>query len=226
VPLLLEGRELSVALRERSLEGQRLDCAGPGWRLRDLRTGLLGAYQPGNALLAVAAARVLDVDERAIREGLARVHWPGRFEVRRRPGGWLVLDGAHNPAGARALAGSLEAYFGETPATLVLGVLRDKDAAGILGPLLARASRVVLTGFTSPRAVAPAELRPLVPPALPCALAPTVGEALAVAETDPRHPILCVAGSLALVGDALRHLDGGDKPCPVEKAADSIGSLF
>ena len=226
VPLLLEGRELSVTLRARSLEGQRFDCAGPGWRLADLRTGLLGAYQPGNALLAVAAARVLDAGERAIREGLARAFWPGRFEVRRRAGGWLVLDGAHNPAGARALAASLEVHFGQAPVTLVLGVLRDKDASGILRPLLARAQRLVLTGFGSPRAVAPAELRALVPASLPCAVAPSVGEALAVAEEDPRPPILCVAGSLALVGDALRHLNGGDKPCPVEKAADSIGSLL
>jgi hypothetical protein len=85
---------------------------------------------------------------------------------------------------------------------------------------------VVLTGFTSPRAVAPGELRALVPPSLPAAVTPSVGEALALAEADPRHPILCVAGSLALVGDALRHLDGGDKPCPVEKPAASIESLF
>jgi len=226
VPLLLEGRELSVTLRGRSLEGQRFDCAGPGWRLDDLKIGLLGAYQPGNALLAVTAARALGVGERAIRTGLARARWPGRFEVRRRPGGWLVLDGAHNPAGARALAASLEAYFGDAPTTLIAGVLRDKDAAGILGPLLARARRVVLTASASPRAAAPDALRALVPPSLPMAVAPSVGEALALAEQGPRHPILCVAGSLSLVGDALRHLAGGDKPCPVENSADSMEPLL
>jgi dihydrofolate synthase / folylpolyglutamate synthase len=226
VPLLMEGRELSVALRDRSLDGQRIDCAGPGWRLDDLRLGLLGAYQPRNALLAVSAARVLDVGERAIREGLARARWPGRFEVRRREGGWLVLDGAHNPAGARALAASLEAYFGDTPITFVVGVLRDKDAAGILRPLLDRARRVVLTAFGSPRAAAPEQLRALVPSSLPAVVAPTVAAALRAAEEEPRSPIVCVAGSLALVGDALRHLDGGEKPCPVEIAADSINTLF
>jgi dihydrofolate synthase/folylpolyglutamate synthase len=226
VPLLMEGRELTVRLRARDLDGQRIDCEGPGWRLEDLRLGLLGAYQPANALLAVAAARALGVGEGAIREGLARARWPGRFEVRRRAGGWLVLDGAHNPAGARALAASLDAYFRGTPATLVLGVLRGKDAAGILAPLLPRADRLVLTGFSSPRAAAPEDLRALVPAARPGAVAPSVSAALALADRDDRHPLLCVAGSLALVGDALRHLDGGDKPCPVEKSADSIGSLF
>ena len=57
-------------------------------------------------------------------------------------------------------------------------------------------------------------------------VAPSVGTALAVAEEGSRPSVVCVAGSLMLVGDALRHLDGGDKPCPVENTADSIKTLF
>jgi dihydrofolate synthase / folylpolyglutamate synthase len=215
VPLLMAGRDLSVTLRARSLDGQRVDCAGPDFRLEGLDLKLLGAYQPGNALLAVTAAHVLGCRERAIRDGIARAHWPGRFEVRRRPGGWLVLDGAHNPAGARALGQSLAAYFGETPMTLVLGVLRDKDARGILAPLLGRTRRVVLTASANPRAARPDELRALIPPALPVEVVPSVAEALACAD-DPAVPLVCVAGSLSLVGDALRSLAGDDKPCAVE----------
>jgi len=215
VPLLMAGRELAVTLRARSLDGQRLDCAGPDFRLDDVDLKLLGAYQPGNALLAVTAAHVLGCRDRAIRGGIARAHWPGRFEVRRRPGGWLVLDGAHNPAGARALAQSLAAYFGDTPMTLVLGVLRDKDAPGIVAPLLGRARRVVLTASANPRAARPDELRPLVPSTLPVDVVPSVAEALACA-ADPAVPLVCVAGSLSLVGDALRSLAGDDKPCAVE----------
>ncbi|TMQ14941.1 MAG: bifunctional folylpolyglutamate synthase/dihydrofolate synthase [Candidatus Rokuibacteriota bacterium] len=226
VPLLREGHELRVAVRERTLAGQRLDCAGPTFKLDDLRIRLLGTYQPGNTLLAVAAARALDVDERAIREGLARARWPGRFDVRPRPGGWLVLDGAHNPAGARALADSLRTYFGDAPTTFVLGVLRDKDAAGIMTPLLGRAARLVLTKSANPRAAAPEDLRAVAPAALPVVVTPSVSEALALAEGPPATPILCVTGSLALVGDALRAGSGGDKPCPVENAADSMGPLL
>jgi dihydrofolate synthase/folylpolyglutamate synthase len=222
VPLLMEGRDLSVILRARSLTEQRIDCAGPDWRLDDLGLGLLGAYQPGNALLAVTAARVLGVGERAIRAGLGRARWPGRFEVRRRDGGWLVLDGAHNPAGARALAASLAAYFDDTPMTLVFGVLRDKDAAGILQPLLPRARRVILTASASPRAAAPEDLRALLPATLPVAVAPSIGAALALADETPAA-LVCVAGSLALVGGALAHLDGAEKPCRVENTAASIG---
>jgi dihydrofolate synthase / folylpolyglutamate synthase len=163
----------------------------------------------------VTAAHVLGGSPRAIREGIARAQWPGRFEVRRRPGGWLVLDGAHNPAGARALAESLTAYFGDTPMTLVLGVFRDKDAAGILAPLLGRARRVVLTAPANPRAAKPEDLRRLMPAALPVTVASSVADALKRA-ADPAVPLVCVAGSLSLIGDALRSLAGGDTPCPVE----------
>jgi len=226
VPLLREGRELSVTVRARSLDGQRLDLVGPGWRDEDVAIQLLGTYQPANALLAVAAAHVLGAGSVAIRQGLARTRWPGRFEVSPRPGGgWLVLDGAHNPAGARALAASLATYFGDAPTTFVLGVLRDKDAAGILAPLMPRARRLVLTASANPRAAAPESLRALVPRTLPVTVAPSVSEALAIADADTSSPILCVAGSLSLIGDVLRVGPEGDKPCPVENSTDSISTL-
>jgi len=93
------------------------------------------SYQPSNAILAVAAARELGVREAAIRDGLARAWWPGRFQIVRRARGFLVLDGAHNPAGAGALAASLRDVFGEVRITFVLGILTDKDAAGIVAAL-------------------------------------------------------------------------------------------
>jgi dihydrofolate synthase/folylpolyglutamate synthase len=138
-----------------------------------------------------------------------------------------VLDGAHNPAGARALAASLAEWFGDAPLTLIFGAFRDKDVSGMLAPLAARARRVILTASSNPRAAAPEALREHVPPG-PASVeaAASVAEALALAARPPRTPILCVAGSLSLVGDVLRHAQGGDKPCPIEKPADSMGSLF
>jgi dihydrofolate synthase/folylpolyglutamate synthase len=144
VPLLLEGRDLAVAVEARSLAGQRITCTGPGWRLPDVDLPLLGVFQPANALLAIATARALEVGEHAIRAGVARARWPGRFDIVRRDP-FVVLDGAHNPAGARALARSLRDVFGGEPITLVLGLSRDKDAAAILGVLVPLATRVVLT---------------------------------------------------------------------------------
>ncbi len=203
VPLLLEGRELHVTGRAASLDGQRLDLTGPGWRLDDARCRLLGVYQPGNALLAAAAAHELDAGDAAIRAGLDVVQWPGRFQVLRRDP-IVVLDGAHNPAGARALAASLRAYFPNQPVTFVLGVLADKNAAGILGALEPLAERWIFTASANPRAAAPEFLRGLLPAAGARAqIASSPREALALATQPPRTPIVCVAGSLSLIGEVL-----------------------
>jgi dihydrofolate synthase/folylpolyglutamate synthase len=225
VPLLMEGRELSVRVLARDLDGQTLDCAGPGWRLPGLRLPLLGTFQPSNALVALAAARALGVRDAAAREGLARARWPGRFEVLRARDRHVVLDGAHNPAGARALAASLAEWFGDTPLTLVFGALRDKDAAGMLAALAPRARRLILTASSSPRAAAPEALRAAAPAGLPVETAGSAREALALAAGEPRTPILCVAGSLSLLGDVVGLLTGG-KPCSIEKAADSMEALI
>ena len=225
VPLLMEGRELSVVVRSRHASGQVIDCAGPGWRLDALELPLLGVYQPSNALLALAAARVLGVGDAAAREGLARARWPGRFEVFHARDRVVVLDGAHNPAGARALADSLAQWFGDTPITLVFGALRDKDAVGMLAALAPRMRRLILTASSSPRAATPEALRAAVPDGPAVEQAASAREALVLAAREPRTPILCVAGSLSLLGDVLR-IAGGDKPCPIEKSADSMSLLF
>jgi dihydrofolate synthase/folylpolyglutamate synthase len=226
VPLAIEGCDLSVRVEARGLEGQTIACAGPGWRLDDLHLPLLGVFQPSNALLAVAAARALGVDDAAMRAGLARARWPGRFELLRARDRRVVLDGAHNPAGARALAASLAEWFAGEPLTLVFGALRDKDAAGMLAALAPRARRLILTASSSARAAAPDALRRLVPSGVArVETAASAAEALALAEGPPRTPILCVAGSLSLIGDVLRLATEGDKPCPVEKGADSMESL-
>ena len=227
VPLLLAGRDLHVTVGPRGLDGQVIACAGPGWSLAGLRLGLLGTFQPANALLAVAAARELGAPDAAIGDGVGRARWPGRFEVLRRRGGWLVLDGAHNPGAACALAASLRAFFGDTPVTLILGVSRDKDARGILAALAPAARRLILTRASSQRAAEPEALRAAVPaPGPEVLIAPSADEALALGAQAPGTPILCVAGSLFLVGDVLARLFGGDKPCSIEKGADSMEPLF
>src|SRR5437773_1046487 len=170
---------------------------------------------------------VLGVREAAIHDGLARAWWPGRFQILRREGGLLVLDGAHNPAGARALAASLRETFGDRRVTFVVGILRDKDAAGIIGALAPLADRFVLVASSSPRAVAVEALRALVPgSAGRVEVAGTPGDALALAARIATTPIVCVAGSLSLIGDVLRHVAGSDQPCSLERGAESMGLLF
>ena len=221
VPLWVAGRDLWVAVERRTLGGQRISCGGPDWRLTDLDLALLGTYQPENALLAVAAARALAVPEAAIRDGLALVRWPGRFQVVG-TGPWLVLDGAHNVGGARALAASLAAYFPRERPVFAIGIYRDKDVAAILGELAPLASRLILTASANARAASPAALADGVPAGAPRAeLVSSIAEALALVSVAPRPSVVCVTGSLSLVGEALRHL-GGDRPCGVEKGAPSL----
>ena len=203
VPLALEGRELRVTQDSFDLDGHQLSLEGPGWIMHDVRCRLLGLFQPGNALLAVAAARELGASEEAIRRGLLAVDWPGRFQVVRRDP-IVVVDGAHNPGGARALAASLRAYFPGLPLTLVVGISADKDQAGILAALAPLATRLVLTAYRGPRAARPSALRALLP-SVPGRIetADSLPEALVLAMEEPRTPVICVAGSLYLVGEAL-----------------------
>jgi len=210
VPLLMEGRELHAAARGFTLDGQRVDLCGPGWRLDDVLCRLLGVFQPGNALLAAAAARHLGADEPAIRRGLATAQWPGRFQVVARDP-IVILDGAHNPGGARALARSLSQYFPGQPLTLVIGIYADKDYRGILDALAPIATRLIVTAFSSRRAAAPAVLRShLSPDDRRVEIAASPSEALRFALTGDRTPIICVAGSIALIGEILTQV--AEKP--------------
>jgi dihydrofolate synthase/folylpolyglutamate synthase len=207
IPLLVEGRDLRVRVRHASLDGQWLDLEGPGWRIDDARCALPGVFQPGNALLAAAAARALGADDSAIRRGLEATSWPGRFQlIRRSPP--VIVDGAHNPAGARALAASLKAYLPGQRVTFVIGTSEDKDKAGILDPLLPLARRMIFVAADHPRsasAVALAALARRLSPGegvLVEAVA-TPAEALRMAVADPQTTTVCIAGSLFLIGEIL-----------------------
>ena len=233
IPLWIEGRDLFATLCSRDLSGQILSLAGPGWRLDDLFVPLLGNFQLQNALLAVAAVKALaaqgmaEIPAAAIRRGLEGVRWPGRFEVIGRDP-WLVLDGAHNPAGAQALAGSLKDTFGDRPKTLIIGISADKDRAGILKALAPAAARLILTASANPRATPPEELLALLPPVeVPVEVVPSVAQALALALSPPVTPIIGVTGSLFTVAEVLaaRH-GGGDIPCEIERGSDRVESLF
>jgi len=207
VPLLLEDRDLRVSVRKASLEGQWLDLEGPDWRIQDARCGMLGVFQPGNALLAAAAARTLGADEAAIRRGLDQARWPGRFQVIRRTP-LVIVDGAHNPAGARALAASLQAYLPAHGITFVIGTSEDKDKAGILSALLPLATRVIFAAAKHPRAASPDSLASIartLPAGRGLALetSPSSLEALRMAVSQPGTTTVCIAGSLFLLGEIL-----------------------
>jgi dihydrofolate synthase/folylpolyglutamate synthase len=166
---------------------------------------LQGAHQRQNLALALAAARgAAPLDEGAVARGLASVRWLGRLQALERPGARpLLLDGAHNPPGASALAAHLDVAGLSGHVDLLFGGMADKDLPGVFAPLAARARRIVLVAPESPRAERPEKLRArLGRPELETATSVAAGLAR-LEEAGGDGPVL-VAGSLYLVGEVLR----------------------
>lgn len=128
----------------------------------DLRTGILGSYQPQNATVALEAVDVLRgrgwrIPDEAVRAGVVQTRWPGRFEIVEggsAPDGFaIVVDGGHNPQGARALADSLAEVFPGRKPVFVIGVLEDKDYPRMLEDVLPLGSAFVCVTPDNPRAL-------------------------------------------------------------------------
>jgi dihydrofolate synthase/folylpolyglutamate synthase len=213
-----EARRLGTPLhalgRELGIEGPSVGWDGVAFTLREregalaLSSPLLGRHQLANVALAAATARSLGVPAEAVAEGVATTVWPGRLERLRWRGLTLLLDGAHNPAAAGALAQALT-ELGAPPLTLILGVSADKDVAGIVTALAPLAERVIATRAQfSGRALDPGELGERIGADR---VAADPEAALAVAhELAPEGTVL-VAGSLFLVGE-VRTLALGGRP--------------
>ena len=174
--------------------------------------GLRGAHQVGNAIVAVRLLETLErlglaVSAEAIVDGLATVTWPGRLDHRTLPNGReIVLDAAHNPAGAAALTSYLHSLEGAKP-TLVFGAMRDKDVNGMLGVLLPAVGRMIVTRPSNPRAADPDELAARIrtfAPALDVDVVASPGAAIAAAMK--MSPLVVVAGSIFLLGDILQEI--------------------
>ncbi len=155
-PLLQVGREVRWTFENGAGEG-RVSVCGPGWQYRNLALGLRGPHQAVNAACAVAAAellreRGLAIGESAVRAGLERVHWPGRFEILNRRGMTVVLDAAHNAAAAEALSVTMRETFPRSPVTMLLGILADKERERVVAVLAPLADRIIVTKPPAARA--------------------------------------------------------------------------
>jgi dihydrofolate synthase/folylpolyglutamate synthase len=175
---------------------------------RDLRIRcpLAGEHQVENAATAAVALTRLGASDSAIEEGIAQTEWPGRLErISERPE--IIVDGAHNPAGARALAAYIDRFYGSRRVRLIFGAMRDKAVAEIGGILFPRAEQVIVTAPQQARAMSPEAMREVADhPNL--VVTRTLREALAmVTEAD----VVFVTGSLFLVAEA-RELVLGRSP--------------
>ncbi|WP_371371571.1 folylpolyglutamate synthase/dihydrofolate synthase family protein [Sporomusa aerivorans] len=167
---------------------------------------LIGFHQLENSAVAVTAALILGkkdsrITELAIGKALAEVCWPGRFEIV--PGEpVIIIDGAHNPDGARVLRQNLDQVFPGKDITFALGILRDKDVSGIIRALIRQTDTVVTVQPLSYRAATPEEVAREIQ-ARRVEAAATIGSGIERAkELAGADGIVCVAGSLYLIGEA------------------------
>jgi dihydrofolate synthase/folylpolyglutamate synthase len=216
-----EGFEFGVVERSVAVGGQLLSIQALGGQYDEIFLPLHGVHQAHNAACALAAVeaffgagkgRQLDVD--AVRAGFAPADSPGRLEtVRSSP--TVLLDGAHNPAGARALAEALGEAFAFEKLVGVVGILSDKDAAGMLAALQPVLDSIVLTQVNSPRATSADELAAValeffdedaveVEPRLDDAIEAAVR--IAEEDTEIGGAGVLITGSLLVVGEARRLL--------------------
>lgn len=211
--LIRVGREIRYRTLRSSLGGIRVTVCGQHRSYRDLAVPMLGRHQALNAATAIGAVEALEaagfsVPEAAVRAGLAGLRWPARIEVVRDCCPTLLVDVAHNAVSFQALRNVLDEVFPGRRVALVIGVLGNKDLAGIARIIAPRASVVFATRADDDRALPPADvaigfcpwvsdIRIVEDPvdALECAL-----------ETASPEDVVCVTGSFHVAGPVLAHL--------------------
>lgn len=207
--LITVGNDIKWRSLSSDLDGQRVEVSGRKGEY-GLFLPVLGEHQMVNAATAVAALEVLaengfDIPAEKIASGLAKVEWPGRFQVlRRHPP--VVVDGAHNVDAARSLKKALRHYFDFDRAILVMGASGDKNIAGVIDELAPLFDRAIVTRSRHPRAMAPAPLAAeFARHGLKARIAEDVPAALSQAlSLAGDKDLVCLAGSLFIVGEALK----------------------
>lgn len=179
--------------------------------LNDVRFPLLGEHQKINAAVALATVEVLQpilpVSPAEIRRGLETVFWPGRVQLMQTAAGQkIVLDGAHNLAGAEALRKTLLAEFAGQKFALLLGILRDKQFPEICRILAPLSEHIFLVPVGSERTAAPEELASICRAANPKAAVTNCGTLAQALEQTRTENLLVISGSLYLIGEAMELL--------------------
>ena len=195
-PLVATGSAEGVELHARgcryTANGYLVDCP------------LAGEHQIENSLTALAALQTLGLPKNAIERGIATAVWPARLErVGQAPE--IIIDGAHNPAGVRALAAYIRRFYSDRRVWLIYGTMRDKsfgEIGEVLGPV---ASDVILTAPNSQRSLYPASLAEAFDhPRL--TLTANLDEALAAMGAAGPNDVIFITGSLVLAGEARARL--------------------
>jgi dihydrofolate synthase/folylpolyglutamate synthase len=179
--------------------GSRFLVDGIGGGEAEIVCPLAGEHQIDNAVTAALALDALGISP----QGIAEARWPGRLE-HVSPNPDVILDGAHNPAGARALARYLERFYSDRKRWIVYGAMRDKSIEEIAGILFPLAHELIFTAPDSPRALRPEALFELAGELSGrCRATPNIVAALDLVQSEASaDDVIVVTGSLFLVGEA------------------------
>ena len=210
-PLFRLGRDFRIRRRQ----PDKFSYYGLNNTWYDLQTALRGSHQTDNAALVLAACELITghkavLEPKNIKKGLKTNEWPGRLDtVSTDP--LIILDGAHNLAAARNLGRFLSSNFAGNRLTLVIGILDDKPYRSMLKSLLPLANRVILTRAKINRALDPCKLLEVAGNfKLESKIIPDVAGAVKYAiATNSRAGVICIAGSLYVVGEAKEALERG-----------------
>jgi dihydrofolate synthase / folylpolyglutamate synthase len=201
-PIWVLDREIKLEVKDLGLVGLEISVSTPLGKISG-HSRMLGIHQASNAALAIAAAQILEIPATAIQHGLESASNPGRLEYL--PGSpSVLLDAAHNPHGARALASFVKTHKLE-PVTLIVGSQADKDFAQVAKALQPISSFVICTNASfSARAAEPETVAPHYQNAR---ISSNVSEALKLArEITPENGLILVAGTIPLIAEALEKL--------------------
>ncbi len=209
----LEGRDFEVSEFLPSSTGQSISISGLAGSYGPYQAPVFGSHQGQNLAIAVAAVEAflgggqIQIADDILRSAISDVSSPGRLQlIRTVPN--LLLDGAHNPAGALILAQALRAEFSEKPLVGVIAVLADKDAAGLFSNLAGVFESVVITQSSSPRSMSAAELESLAKDGLGQEVESISDFKLALERAKQRaleiDGTVVVTGSITLVGDVIK----------------------
>jgi dihydrofolate synthase/folylpolyglutamate synthase len=193
-------RDWHAAHCELDPRGSRFTARKDGEDPVQVTCPLAGEHQVENALTAVASLRSLGVDISAIGRGIATTRWPGRLElVSVSPE--IILDGAHNPSGARALVSYIERFYVDRKICLVYGAMRDKSVVEMTGVLFPSADIIIATAPAQERATRPETIRDL-SGRDDAIIGATVPDALRIARGLGPDVVTFVTGSLFVVAEA------------------------
>ena len=183
-----------ILARDWAITDLVIDERGSKFKMRglDIVCPLAGQHQVENARTAAIALHQLGISP----AGIAQTRWPGRLEqVSRQPE--IILDGAHNPAGTRALADYIRRFYSSQRIWIIYGVMRDKAVGEMASLLFPLANRVIVTAPANSRAMPPEEI-----PAPGATITHTVSEALALLQQAIPDDVIFITGSLFVVGEA------------------------